>query len=100
MASAGIPSDATVPDAELKRWGWYNNNPGGGSATYDAHALTQSFDPATATWNSASSGTAWATVGGAYSSSSTVTGSVTGLTNDPNRQEWPVTATAQDWITN
>lgn len=97
MSAAGIPADATVSDAELKLWGWFNNNTGGGSATYDAHALTQSFDPATATWNNASSTTAWTTAGGAYSS--TVTGSVTGLTNDPNRQEWPVASTVQGWIT-
>jgi len=97
MASAGIPSTATVTDAELKLWGWYNDNTGGGSATYEAHALTQSFDPATATWNNASSGTVWTTAGGAYSS--TVSGTVTGLTNDPNRQEWPVKSVVQGWIT-
>jgi RHS repeat-associated protein len=94
MSAAGIPSGATVTDAELKMWGWYNDT--NGSASFDAHALTQSFDPATATWNNASSGTPWTTAGGAYSS--TVTGTVSGLTNDPNRQEWPVTSTVQGWV--
>ncbi len=98
LASAGIPAGSTVTDAELKLWGWYNLNTGGGTATYEAHALTQSFDPATATWNNASSGTTWTTAGGAYSA--TVSGTVSGLTNDPNRQEWPVTAMAQDWLNN
>jgi RHS repeat-associated protein len=95
MASAGIPADATVTDAELKLWGWYNDAAAG--ATYEAHALTQSFDPATATWNSASAGTAWTTAGGAYSS--TTLGTISGLTNDPNRQEWPVTSAVQGWVT-
>jgi len=94
MSSAGIPAGATVTDAELKLWGWYNNSAAG--ATYDSHALTQSFDPATATWNNASSGTAWTTAGGSHSS--TVTGSVSGLTNDPNRQEWPVKSVVQGWV--
>jgi RHS repeat-associated protein len=97
MASAGIPSTATVTDAELKLWGWYNDGPGGvGSATYEAHALTQSFTPSQATWNNASSGTAWTTAGGAYSPA--VAGSVSGLTNDPDRQEWPVTSAVQGWV--
>jgi len=94
MSTAGIPSTATVTDAELKLWGWYNDT--NGSATFDAHALTQSFTPSTATWNSASSGTAWTTAGGAFSTA--VTGSVSGLTNDPNREEWPVTSTVQGWV--
>jgi RHS repeat-associated protein len=98
MSSAGIPSTATVTDAELKMWGWFNDGPGGvGSATYEAHALTQDFTPSTATWNSASSGTTWTTAGGAYSS--TVAGSISGLTNDPDRQLWPVKSVVQGWIT-
>jgi RHS repeat-associated protein len=97
MATAGVPADATVTDAELKLWGWYNVNTSG-NAIYEAHALTQDFDPGTATWNNASSGTAWASPGGAYSAAAL--GTVTSLTNDPNRQEWPVTPAVQDWVTN
>lgn len=97
MTATGIPSDATVSDAELKLWGW-NNNTRGGSATYEAHALTQDFDPATATWNNASSGNAWTTAGGSYSPA--VAGTTAQLTNDPDRQQWPVASTVQDWITN
>jgi RHS repeat-associated protein len=96
MANVGIPGTATVTGAELKLWGWYNNN-GDGSATYDVHALTQDFDPATATWNDASSGTPWTTAGGAFSP--TVTGSVSGLTSAPSRLLWPVTSTVQGWVT-
>jgi RHS repeat-associated protein len=97
LASAGIPGDATVTGAELKLWGWYNYNTGGGPATYEAHALTQNFDPATATWNNASSSTAWATPGGNYSA--TAAGTVSGVTGDPGWLSWPVTAIAQDWLT-
>ncbi|MBO0807216.1 MAG: DNRLRE domain-containing protein, partial [Actinobacteria bacterium] len=97
MATAGIPATATVTDAELKLWGWFNSNTGGGSATYDAHALTQDFTAGGASWNNASSGTPWTTAGGTYDA--TVTGSNTGLTNDPNRQLWPVTSTVQGWVT-
>ncbi len=96
MASAGVPAGATVTDAELKLWGWFNANTGGGSATYEAHALTQNFDAATATWNNASSTTAWTTPGGGYSA--TVAGTVSGLSSDPNRQEWPVTSVVQGWV--
>jgi len=94
MSSAGIPVTATVTDAELKLWGWFND--ANGSATFNAHALTQNFDPATATWNNASSGTPWTTAGGAFSA--TVTGTVSGLTNDPNRELWPVTPAVQGWV--
>jgi hypothetical protein len=94
--SSQIPAGSTITDAHLKLWGFVNDNTKGSSATYDAHALTQSFDPATATWNNASSGTAWTTAGGAYNSA--VASSVTGLTNDPGRENWPVTSIAQDWL--
>src|SRR5260370_10299151 len=49
MATAGIPSTAKVTDPELKLWGWYNNNTGGGRATSRAHPLTQNFTPRAAT---------------------------------------------------
>src|SRR5260370_1396423 len=98
LAAAGIPADATVTGAQLKLWGWYNDGPAGvGSATYEAHPLTQSFTASSATWNSASAGTAWTTAGGAYSA--TVAGTVAGLANDPNRENWPVTAVVQSWGT-
>src|SRR5262249_18610436 len=94
--SSTLPTGVTVTEAHLKMWAWFNLNTGGGSGTYEAHALTQNFEPATATWNSASTGTAWTTPGGAFSP--TMASTVSGLTNDPNRQNWPVTAIAQDWL--
>jgi RHS repeat-associated protein len=94
MASAGIPATATVTDAGLKLWGWFND--GDGSASLVAHNLTRNFTPSTATWNNAASGTPWTTAGGTYDN--TALSSVTGLTNDPNRQLWPVTPAVQGWV--
>lgn len=94
MASGGIPSDASITSADLKMWGFLNDTDGG--SAYDAYDLTQSFNPATATWDDASSGTAWTTAGGSLGSSPL--SQITGLTNDPDREEWDVTAAAQDWL--
>jgi RHS repeat-associated protein len=96
LAGQGIPGTAVVTGAQLKLWGFSNAHTGGGPASYEAHALTQDFDPATATWNNASAGTPWATAGGAFSA--TAAGSVTGLTNDPAADQWPVTSTVQGWV--
>ncbi|HEX6520904.1 MAG TPA: DNRLRE domain-containing protein, partial [Streptosporangiaceae bacterium] len=82
MATAGIPSDATVSEAHLKLWGFYNDS-GAPAAYYDAYELTQSFTPSQATWNSASTGTAWTTAGGTYSS--TLQSQVPPLDPDPSR---------------
>jgi hypothetical protein len=94
MASAGVPSDATVSEAHLKLWGFFNST--NGTAAFDAYELTQSFTPSQATWNSASTGTAWTTAGGTYNSA--LLSQVTGLTNDPDRHNWAVTSAVQDWI--
>src|SRR5262249_12369589 len=42
--------------------------------------------------------TGWTTRGGHYSA--TVAGTVSGLTNDPNRLDWRVTAVARAWLAN
>ncbi|HEV3382911.1 MAG TPA: DNRLRE domain-containing protein, partial [Trebonia sp.] len=94
MASGGIPADASVTGADLKLWGFLNDDNGG--STYDAYELTQPFDPATATWDDASAGTAWTTAGGSFGSAPL--SRITGLTDDPDREEWPVTAAVQDWL--
>ena len=93
-----IPAGVHVLDSELKLWG-VANNPGGAPSTanYQAHNITQAFTPSQVTWNSAATGTAWTTAGGAFGSA-TDTG-VSGLTNDPNRQEFTVTSAVQSWLT-
>src|SRR5216683_2451639 len=92
-----IPPGVHLLDSELKLWGM-TNNPGGApsAANYQAHNITQAFTPSQVTWNSAATGTAWTTAGGAFGSA-TDTG-VTGLTNDPNRQEFTVTSAVQSWL--
>jgi YD repeat-containing protein len=95
MASAGIPSDATVSEAHLKLWGFYNDQ-GSPTAAYDAYELTQGFTASQATWNNAATGTPWTTAGGTYSS--TLQSQVTDLNPDPSRHNWGVTAAVKDWI--
>ena len=95
MASGGIPADATVSEAHLKLWGFYNDQ-GSPTAAYDAYELTQSFNPAQATWDDASTGTPWTTAGGTYSS--TLQSQVTDLNPDPSRHNWEATAAVQDWL--
>jgi YD repeat-containing protein len=92
-----IPAGVHLLDSELKVWG-VANNPGGApsAANYQAHNITQAFTPSQVTWNSAATGTAWTTAGGAFGSA-TDTG-VSGLTNDPNRQEFTVTSAVQSWL--
>src|SRR5260370_1320721 len=92
-----IPPGVHLLDSELKVWGM-TNNPGGApsAANYQAHNITQAFTPSQVTWNSAATGTAWTTAGGAFGSA-TDTG-VSGLTNDPNRQEFTVTSAVQSWL--
>src|SRR5262249_42511192 len=61
------------------------------------HGLTRSFTGTQVTWNSAATGTAWTTAGGDFST--TVGGTVSGLTNDPGRQTFDATSIVQGWIT-
>ncbi|MGE5156052.1 MAG: DNRLRE domain-containing protein, partial [Betaproteobacteria bacterium] len=95
MASAGIPADATVSEAHLKLWGFYNDQ-ASPTAAYDAYELTQSFTASQATWNNAATGTPWTTPGGAYST--VLQSQVTDLNPDPSRHNWGVTAAVRDWI--
>jgi len=92
-----IPAGVHILDSELKLWGM-TNNPGGApsAANYQAHNITQSFTPSQVTWDSAATGTAWTTAGGTFGSA-TDTG-VSGLTNDPDRQEFTVTSAVQSWL--
>ncbi|WP_229693947.1 DNRLRE domain-containing protein [Lentzea pudingi] len=84
-----IPADARITNAEMTLWGFYSSGAGG---TFDAHPLTKSFVENHTTWNSG-----WTTPGGDFAAA---TDHVTGITNDPNRHIWDVTATAQGWIGN
>ncbi|HEX5495373.1 MAG TPA: DNRLRE domain-containing protein, partial [Mycobacteriales bacterium] len=93
---SALPANAHVLDATVHLWQFTTIGPTTGAGSYDLHALNRNFDQTTATWNSASTGTAWTSPGGDFSSA--VSGSVSGLTNDPNRLDWDATAMAQGWV--
>jgi TGF-beta propeptide len=90
---SGIPAGATITSAQVRLWAFFMS--GGGTATYNLHGLTRDFDE-TATWNNATSTTAWTTAGGDFST--TVSDGVTGITNDPAWQSWDVTTLARSWF--
>ncbi|MEU2742065.1 DNRLRE domain-containing protein [Streptomyces sp. NPDC007095] len=95
--TSSLPSTARVISAQFQAWSTITTNSGGGQATYELRALNRDFDEATATWNNATSSTAWTTAGGDYSS--TVSDTVAGVTNDPVRHWWDATSLTQGWIT-
>ncbi|MGW0998335.1 golvesin C-terminal-like domain-containing protein [Streptomyces sp. NPDC002523] len=95
--TSSLPSTARVISAQMQAWSTITTNTGGGSATYELHALNRDFDEANATWNNATSSTAWTTAGGDYSG--TVSDTVAGVTNDPVRHWWDATSLTQGWIT-
>ncbi|MFF3911723.1 DNRLRE domain-containing protein [Streptomyces sp. NPDC001848] len=90
-----IPSTATIMDAHLKLW-QEQTTTGTSGAVYELHALNRSFTQSQATWNNANSTTAWTTAGGDYNA--TADGTISGLTNDPNRQKFDATAIVQGWV--
>ncbi|MEV0633920.1 DNRLRE domain-containing protein [Streptomyces sp. NPDC050619] len=94
--TSSLPSTARVLDAQVQAMSTITTNSGGGSATYELHGLTKDFDEAAATWNNATSTTAWTTAGGDYSS--TVSDTVAGVSNDPVRHWWDATSLTQGWI--
>ncbi len=91
---SSIPAGARVLDAEFGLWS-VTTIPAAG-ATYNAHALTRTFDEATASWNRASTATAWTTPGGDYNPA--VADLVTGNSNDPAWRLWYINAIVQGWV--
>ncbi|PRX49389.1 RHS repeat-associated protein [Prauserella shujinwangii] len=89
-----IPSGAMVEDADFQLWGFYSN---GSGATFDAHALRQSFVEGEATWNRASATTTWSTPGGSIGPA---LDQVVGITNDPRWHIWENAGVVQGWIDN
>ncbi|MBN0043056.1 DNRLRE domain-containing protein [Streptomyces actuosus] len=93
--TSAIPSSATVLESRLFMWGAETNYSSNG-AVYELHGLTKNFDETSATWNDASSGTAWSSPGGDYSA--TVSDTV-GSVSDVGRHWWDATSLTQGWIT-
>jgi RHS repeat-associated protein len=91
---APVPSNARVQEALLTLWSTQANN---AVAAYEAHALTKDFDEVTATWQRASTATAWTTQGGDFTAAAadTVSQLVT-----PARHNWDLTAMTQGWVSN
>jgi RHS repeat-associated protein len=94
--TTSLPSTARVLSAQVEAMSTITTNTGGGSASFELHGLTKDFDEATATWNNATSTTAWTTAGGDYSA--TVSDADTGFTNDPVRRWWDATSLTQGWV--
>jgi len=94
-ALTSVPAGSTILDAHLKLWQEQTTTNTSG-AVYELHALTKPFTGTQATWNSAATGTAWTTAGGDFNA--TADGTISGLTNDPNRQNLDATAIVQGWV--
>jgi len=93
---AGVPTGAKVVDARLQMWAT-NVHPGTTTdGVYEVHKLTRGFDETTATWNKANATTSWTTPGGDFDPA--VEDTVTGVTNDPEWQDWIVTNTVTSWL--
>ncbi|WP_157441653.1 DNRLRE domain-containing protein [Actinoplanes awajinensis] len=94
-ALQGIPAGARIVDAHLKLWQETTTTTSAG-AVYELHGLTRSFTGKQATWNTAATGTAWSSAGGDFTAAAA--GTVSGLTNDPNRQNLDATAVVRGWL--
>ncbi len=91
---SAIPAGARIVDADMMLWGFFSD---GSGATFDGHPLTRSFTESQATWNRASTATAWSTPGGdlgAYADH------VLGIPNDPNWHIWENAGVVQGWVDN
>jgi TGF-beta propeptide len=92
-----IPTNAQIIDADFQLWAFYANPNNVAGATFDAHALTRPFVANQATWNRASTATAWTTAGGDFGPA---LDQVVGVTNDPRWQIWQNAAVVQGWVSN
>ncbi|WP_461080038.1 DNRLRE domain-containing protein [Streptomyces deserti] len=92
--TTSIPSTATVLDSKMYMWG-AETTTGSDGAIYELRAMNRDFDAASATWNKASSTTAWTTAGGDVSST---VASTVGSVHDVGRHQWNATSLTQGWV--
>ncbi|MCP8710938.1 DNRLRE domain-containing protein [Streptomyces sp. AC04842] len=92
--TTGIPSTATVINNRMFLWGAETTTDTDG-ALYELHALTRDFNETQATWNNATSTTAWSSAGGDMSPA---VSSTVGRVADVGRHEWDATSLMQGWI--
>ncbi|MEU4446911.1 DNRLRE domain-containing protein [Actinosynnema sp. NPDC050801] len=89
-----IPDTARILDAEVEMW---TTTTVGTGAVFDAHPLAKPFVEGQATWQRASTATAWTTPGGDIGPAFD---NVPTITNDPKWHIWDATGTVQGWIGN
>ncbi|MGW5658598.1 golvesin C-terminal-like domain-containing protein [Streptomyces sp. NPDC003758] len=91
--TSAIPTTATILESRLFMWG-AETTTGSNGAIYELHGLTKDFNETQATWNNATSTTAWTTAGGDYSA--TVSDTVTQV-SEVGRHWWDATSLTQGW---
>ncbi|MFG3130867.1 DNRLRE domain-containing protein [Streptomyces tendae] len=89
-----IPSTATVINNRMYMWGAETTTDTDG-AIYELHALNRDFSETQATWNNATSTTAWSSAGGDMSAA--VSDTVASV-SDVGRHWWDATGLMQSWI--
>ncbi|MCQ4209818.1 DNRLRE domain-containing protein [Streptomyces longispororuber] len=92
--TSSIPSTATVLDSKLYMWGAETTTDTDG-AIYELHGLNKDFDETTATWNNATSSTAWTAAGGDFGA--TVSDTVAQV-SEVGRHWWDATSMTQGWV--
>ncbi|WP_399477395.1 DNRLRE domain-containing protein [Streptomyces sp. TRM68367] len=95
FGTSDIPDTATVLESRLFMWGAETTNTGAGSATYELHGLNRDFGETSATWNNATSATAWTTPGGDYSAT---VSDIVPQVSEVGRHWWDATSLTQGWI--
>ncbi|MFB6552021.1 DNRLRE domain-containing protein [Streptomyces sp. NPDC056405] len=90
----GVPASSRILQATVRLWGTQSTRSAEG-AVYELRPLTRDFDES-ATWNKATSATAWTTPGGDVGPAVSDVGA---MSNDPARHDWDVTSLAQGWVT-
>ncbi|MBM9623983.1 DNRLRE domain-containing protein [Streptomyces zhihengii] len=91
-----IPATATVLESRVFLWSTLTERTGTTKAQYDLHGLTRDFTETQATWNNATSTTAWTTAGG--DRSAVVSDYVPAFTTDLGRHWWDATSLTQGWV--
>ncbi|MCL8015631.1 DNRLRE domain-containing protein [Streptomyces sp. AS02] len=93
FATSDIPTTATVLESRLFMWG-AETTTGSNGAIYELRGLTRDFAETSATWNNATSTTAWTTAGGDHSG--TVSDTVAQV-SEVGRHWWDATSLTQGW---
>ncbi|MFC5637031.1 DNRLRE domain-containing protein [Streptomyces bullii] len=94
FTTSDIPTTATVTESRLFMWG-AETTTGTDGAIYELRSLNRDFAETSATWNNATSTTAWTTAGGDHSG--TVSDTVAQV-SEVGRHDWDATSLTQGWI--